>query len=178
MKAKAGDQVRKFAVNTLQGDLLVIPDPAQLYTHLQFRRFAGCPICNVHLQSFFRRRGLIASAGIREVIFFHSSEAELGKYQAHIASTVVADLEMKYYAQFEVGRSRMASKHPSAIWASLKGMFQGRLALKAENGTHGLPADILMDRSGRVVAVKYGEHANDQWNVAELIGLAGRALPT
>ena len=21
-------------------------------THLQFRRFAGCPVCNLHLQSF------------------------------------------------------------------------------------------------------------------------------
>jgi hypothetical protein len=39
------------------------------------------------------------------------------------------------------------------------------------NGRLGLPADVLIDADGRVVAVKYGEHAYDQWSVDELLAL-------
>jgi len=33
-----------------------IPEPDGL-VHLQFRRFAGCPVCNLHLRSFASRHG-------------------------------------------------------------------------------------------------------------------------
>jgi hypothetical protein len=51
---------------TTSGDTVRIPDPARL-THLQFRRFAGCPICNTHLQSIVARHHEIVAAGISEV---------------------------------------------------------------------------------------------------------------
>ena len=35
-----------------------------------------------------------------------------------------------------------------------------------------MPADLLFDRGGRVVASKYGVHADDQWPVDELLDLA------
>jgi uncharacterized protein DUF6527 len=40
-----------------------IPDSDSRLTHLQFRRFAGCPICNLHLQTFVARHGEIKNAG-------------------------------------------------------------------------------------------------------------------
>ncbi len=60
----------------VSGDAVPIPDPDRLI-HLQFRRFADCPICNVHLQSIVRRHDEIANAGIREVVVFHSTDEEL-----------------------------------------------------------------------------------------------------
>jgi hypothetical protein len=33
----------------------------------------------------------------------------------------------------------------------------------------GLPADFLIATDGRVRACKYGEHADDQWSVDELL---------
>ena len=36
-------------------------------------------------------------------------------------------------------------------------------------GQLGLPADFLLDPRGRVVAVKYGQHAGDQWSVGQLL---------
>ncbi len=36
----------------------------------------------------------------------------------------------------------------------------------------GLPADFLFDLNGRVLAGKYGQHADDQWSVEEVIALA------
>ena len=39
-------------------------------------------------------------------------------------------------------------------------------------GSLGLPADLLIGSDGRVVATKYGVHADDQWSVDELLQLA------
>jgi hypothetical protein len=60
---------------TTSGDTVRIPDPARL-TYRQFRRFAGCPICNTHLQSIVARHHEIVAAGISEVVVFHSTPQE------------------------------------------------------------------------------------------------------
>jgi hypothetical protein len=96
-----------------------IPDPERL-VHLQFRRFAGCPICNLHMRSISRRHDEIVAAGVREVVVFHSSADAMREFQ-------------------------------------------------------GLPADFLIGPDGRVLAVKYGSHADDQWSVDELLDLASAA---
>jgi len=68
------------------------------------------------------------------------------------------------------------------------------LSLFPEGGRWGLPADFLIDRDstgdstddstgggavgGTVVAVKYGEHAYDQWTVDEVLELAAETAKT
>jgi hypothetical protein len=64
-----------FAVPTreltsISGETVSIPDGAVL-VHLQLRRFAGCPICNLHLRSLAERYEEISAAGIREIVVFH-----------------------------------------------------------------------------------------------------------
>ena len=49
-----GTVVSARELATMSGESVPIPDPQRLI-HLQFRRFAGCPICNTHLQSIARR---------------------------------------------------------------------------------------------------------------------------
>lgn len=172
MKVKVGEKIQGFSITTLQGETLQVPDGSRKYTHLQFRRFSGCPICNFHLHTFFKSKAQVEAAGIREIIFFHSSEEEMRKYQSEFAHSVVADPTKKYYAMFGVGTSVWASLFPAAVGAAVKGMFLGKVGVKMENGPVGLPADILIDHTGTVVAVKYGTHAYDQWEVPELLGFA------
>ena len=52
------------SLTDIHGAHVSIPDARAKWTHLQFRRFAGCPICNLHLQSFLRRSEEIAAAGV------------------------------------------------------------------------------------------------------------------
>jgi hypothetical protein len=40
------------------------------------------------------------------------------------------------------------------------------------NGNLGLPADMLITADGCVAAIKYGDHAYDQWSVDELLAAA------
>jgi hypothetical protein len=43
------------------------------------------------------------------------------------------------------------------------------------NGTFGLPADFLVAPDGKLIAVKHGKHADDQWSVDELLSLVESA---
>jgi hypothetical protein len=47
-------------------------------------------------------------------------------------------------------------------------------AINPHGGRFGLPADFLIGTDGRVLAVKYGQHADDHWSVGELLGIARR----
>ena len=70
------------------------PGPA---THLQFRRFAGWPICNLHLHSVVARHAEITASGIDEVVVFHSTPEELRSYTDDLPFGVVADPAKKLY---------------------------------------------------------------------------------
>jgi peroxiredoxin len=169
MRVKVGEKVTPFALATISGSSQAVPDPSRKFTHLQFRRFAGCPICNFHLHTFSKRANDLEAAGIKEVILFHSSVEEMRKYQGDIPFATVADPTKRFYQQFGVETSWFASLHPKALWAAIKGVLLGKIGPNIENGPLGLPADILLDQTGTIVAVKYGSHAYDQWEVSELL---------
>ena len=71
-KIKIGEEIEKRTLATAESRQVEIPDPKAI-VHLQFRRFAGCPFCNVHLRTFVRRHDEIGAAGIREVVVFRST---------------------------------------------------------------------------------------------------------
>lgn len=173
-KLSQNQKVERFTVTDLHGTAIAIPDNSRRFTHLQFRRFAGCPICNLHLRSLIQRKADIERAGITEIIFFHSTAAALLHYESDLGLTIIPDAERKWYRVFGVEKSLSGLLHPQSIGAALKGLTgKGVLASlnMAEDHT-GLPADILLDDAGVVRAVKYGETANDQWSVDELLQLA------
>jgi peroxiredoxin len=175
MKVKLGQKLDRFSVRTTRGRTLAVPDPTHRYTHLQFRRFAGCPICNFHLHTFVNSIEKLHAASIREVVVFHSSLREMVKHQDQLPFDTVADPTKALYKEYGVETSITAPLHPRAMAASIKGIALGKMGLKMENGPLGLPADILIDDRGVVVAVKYGTHAYDQWEVEELLRLAANA---
>jgi hypothetical protein len=170
---------------TISGNSVHIPDVERL-VHLQFRRFAGCPLCNLHLQSVARRHADIEAAGIREVVVFHSPAPELLVHAGDLPFAVVADPDKRLYTEFGVESSPRALLDPRArtpilraILHSLWEIVCGRGSAPAANphgGRFGLPADFLIASDGRVIACKYGDHVNDQWSVDELLSM-GRFEP-
>ncbi|WP_156687356.1 peroxiredoxin-like family protein [Mycobacterium sp. Marseille-P9652] len=172
---RTGSVVAPRELVSVSGEAVCVPDPEHL-VHLQFRRFAGCPICNVHLQSLVRRHDEIADAGIREVVVFHSTDDELRRYVGQLPFAVIGDPDKALYAEFGVGSSARSLLHPRAMPAAAlaAGFRQGvrNTNLHPTGGHLGLPADFLIRPDGRVVACKLGSHANDQWSVDELLSLA------
>jgi peroxiredoxin len=174
---------RLRSMTTLSGSAAAMPDPGQ-FVHVQMRRFAGCPICNLHLRSVTSRIGEITAAGINEVVVFHSAVEELRRYESELPFTVVADPRKDLYRALGVESSARAIFNPrfwprfpavlAQVARTLRRTHHG--APLAPTGGHlGLPADFLVDSRGRVVAVKYGAHASDQWSVDELLEHAATA---
>lgn len=164
---------------SVTGELVPVPDPQRL-VHLQFRRFAGCPICNLHLQSFVARHDEIERSSIREVVFFHSPAAELARHTAHLPFATVADPDKVVYRRFGVETGARALRDPRSWPAIVRGgalTTVGRFRpppLRPSGGRLGLPADFLIAPDGTVLAAKYGRHADDQWSVDEMLSHAAQ----
>ncbi|HVW45013.1 MAG TPA: peroxiredoxin-like family protein [Amycolatopsis sp.] len=159
------------------GERVAVPDPERL-VHLQFRRFAGCPVCNLHLRSVVRRHDEIVAAGIGEVVFFHSPADELRRHVADLPFAVVADPAKTVYREFGVKSAARSLLSPRAWGPIVRGVLttvRVRAPLPAttpHGGRLGLPADFLIAPDGRTIAAKHGEHAYDQWSVDELLAHA------
>lgn len=177
-----GDTVEERQLLTVSGAKVSLPDPERL-VHLQLRRFAGCPICSLHLHSIVERHEEIERAGICEIVVFHSTTEELRNHISGLPFAVVADPERRLYREFGVEPSPRALLDPRAWPPTLRGLFRSVRAILAKRqpapanhplgGRLGLPADFLIDPSGGVLAYKYGSHAYDQWSVDELLAGSG-----
>ncbi|WP_336317901.1 peroxiredoxin-like family protein [Streptomyces lavendofoliae] len=176
-----GSTVGPRSLTPVCGPPVAVPAADRL-VHLQFRRFAGCPVCNLHLRSVVRRHDEIEAAGVREVVVFHSPAEELREYAAGLPFALVADPAKRLYAEFGVESAGRALGDPRAwphilraVLRSTVMLVRGREGLPSRQqpqGRLGLPADLLLAPDGTVLAVKYGEHAYDQWSVDELLALA------
>lgn len=185
-RLEPGHVVEPLLLAALDGGPVPVPDPDRL-VHLQFRRFAGCPVCNLHLRSVARRHDEIEAAGVREVVFFHSGADELRPHVADLPFPVIADGQRRWYRRFGVESGRRALLDPRAwgpivrsIFLDLVAVLRGRQSLPSTDptgGRIGLPADFLIDTDGRILASGYGDHAYDQWSVDKLLQLARTAAP-
>ena len=182
-KAWVGDAFPTLELTATSSELVTVPDPAGDYVHLQLRRFAGCPICNLHLRSIVSRFDEIRSHGIREVVVFHSTAAELAKHEAELPFPLIADPERVLYRRLGVERRPSSLLSPRALRAAIAGQAAAlrdhstqRSVLgpvKPTGGLLGLPADFLIAPDGQITALKYGRHAYDQWTVDDLLECAG-----
>lgn len=166
-----GDVLPAQVFVTINGAEVSLPDPQGRLIHVQFRRFAGCPICNLHLRQLANRIGEVQAAGVVEVALFHSEAETMRKYQADLPFAVVADPDKARYRAFGVEEGWRAVLSPAVVGAYLKGVVgkHPSSSFDGEGGHLGLPADFLIDAKGTVRALKYGTHANDQWAVTELL---------
>jgi peroxiredoxin len=169
-----GSRLNHRELVTIHGKPVQVPGSDRL-VHLQFRRYAGCPICNMHLRSITQRHEEILAAGIREVVVFHSSAETMLEFQGELPFAAIADPDKKLYVEFGVESSLKAVLNPRAPLAG----FRARSVVHSVRGAMGigekhlgLPADFLIGPGGLVLAAKYGKHASDQWSVDELLELA------
>lgn len=173
-RAVPGEVLAARTLTTVDGGALPFPDDERL-VHLQLRRFAGCPVCTLHLRAFDQRHDEIVAAGVREVVVFHSSADELRRHVAHLRFAVIADPGKALYAELGVESSPRALLDPRAwptIVRAIAHTLRRRLPMPAarpRGGRYGLPADVLVASDGTVVATRYGAHVDDQWSVDELL---------
>jgi peroxiredoxin len=177
-KYVAGMYVKKRVLTSTKGAAIHIPGSPGII-HLQFRRFAGCPVCNLHLQKMAKEWTQLEAAGITEVIVFHSTREELTKYADDLPFHVIGDPEKKLYKAFGVESSPYAVLHPRAffpiahsVFNNFKEYLSGKKPLpplRPAGGSLGLPADFLIREDGKILEFNYGRHADDQWSVSDVL---------
>jgi peroxiredoxin len=113
MRLTVGATVAARELVTADGDPVAVPDPGTL-VHLQFRRFAGCPVCNLHLRSFAHCHDELRAAGVDEVVVFHAPADDLRRYTADLPFAVIPDPGKALYREFGVEASRRALLDPRA----------------------------------------------------------------
>lgn len=176
-----GALIEVETLETVNNGHVRIPDEARA-VHLQFRRFAGCPICHLHLQRMIQRHDEIHASGILEIVVFHSTREQVSEF-SDVPFALVADPERRLYERFGVEPSLRAVLDPRSWPAAALGVVEGlrhrsrwpSIGTAARGGPFGLPADFLIGRDGRLLARSYGTHADDQWSVDELLALARAA---
>ena len=187
MKRKRKNRIQPGAVIepqelvTIDSDRIPIP-ARQGLVHLQFRRFASCPVCNLHLHSIVQRYSEIQAASIQEIVIFHSAQEAILPHASNLPFAIIADPDKTLYRAFGVESSPSALLDPRAWLPILHGIYRslGAIArgeqpvptLNPQGGRLSLPADFLIAADGRVLACKYGSHAYDQWSVNEILALA------
>ena len=178
-RIRAGAVVKPRELITIRSEHIRIPDRRRL-VHLQFRRFAGCPVCDLHLHSIVQRYKEIVAASIQEVVVFHSTAEELSHHARELPLAIVPDPDKRLYVEFGVESAPRALLDPRAWFPVLQGVSRSMRAvlrkrqpmppINPQGGRWGLPADFLIASDGRVLACKYGSHVYDQWSVDELLG--------
>ena len=164
----AGDVVRDYELVDIHGNMVSVPQPGRI-VHLQFRRYSGCPVCNLHLRSIARRHEEIYAAGIREVVVFHSDSATMREFQGELPFAAISDPEKVLYAEFGVEETSPVEALKAALsprsWRAAGRALTRAPSLRGtagrEGGHLGLPADFLIRPDGRVLAAKYGEYVDD-----------------
>src|SRR5207253_7209739 len=110
---------------------------------------------------------------------------ELAKHETELPFPLIADPDRELYGRLGVEHRPSSLLSARALRAAIAGQtaalgkrstMRGRLGpIRPTGGLLGLPADFLIAPDGRVAALKYGEHAYDQWAVDELLDHAGPA---
>lgn len=170
-KRQSGDLITNRVWQDVQGNQIIIPTPTGL-THLQFRRYSGCAVCNLHLQSFISRQQELRTAGINEIVIFNSARERILEDMAESPFPIIADPRKYLYSEFGVETSPLAVFNPRVWLPVIKGALKFGVQLPRDQETmNGLPADFLIDSQGKIIAAHYGTHAYDQWSIEELLKL-------
>ncbi|MDX1692761.1 MAG: redoxin domain-containing protein, partial [Ketobacteraceae bacterium] len=173
MSRKATGDVVSFAnIKNIYGEPAG-PTAEGKLVHLQFRRFYGCPICNLHLQSFIKRKDELLNSNVHEIIVFHTSQQKMLENVSDRTFDFVADPDRKLYKSYGVEPTWRALFSIGALKNAVKGVREFGVAMAPSlEAEFGVPADFLIDESGKILALKYGTHADDQWTIDEVLDMA------
>jgi peroxiredoxin len=183
-KLAVDDTVPVTTFTTFKGETVSLANSRTPLIHIQFRRHAGCPICDLHLRSVMKHEDELTKLGVSEIVFFHSTPEELKRHTSYLPFPCIADPTKIIYKKFGTEESkgvadsftwRVASALSWAVGSAIVDLVKGERQLAPLHPTGGrdqFPADLLVNKAGKVLAAKYGMDIADQWSVKELFELA------
>ena len=138
---------------------------------LIFYRYAGCPLCNLHLMELSLWLDALNAKDLTILGVFESSPEEFGRVRPMVGPipfVMLSDPSKKLYAQYGVesrlGAALRPNWIPSWVKALTKGIKQGPLT--GEVGQ--VPGHFLIDEQGVIRRAHYGRHIDDHIDWSEV----------
>lgn len=162
-----GSYIQLAPVALAAGGLQPIPDGRRTI-HLQFRRFAGCPSCNLQVHAFRRRQRELAAAQVLSLLVFPMVPRAEATADPGVA--LIADRDGRLARRFGVAAGLGAVLDPSAWPGFVTGLVRHGAGLPGSWAqAFRYPTDVLIGRDGALLAVQHAEHAAGAWSVDEVL---------
>lgn len=142
--------------------------------YLAFMRFAGCPVCNLHVHSLLKQADAFKEKNIEVVLIYESSIENMRTYleDTTYPFTFIADPKSTLYKNYGVEKS----------WGKLLGsIFKGMLTKvsageklfkkkpKVDGNMNRMEAEFLIDESGKLALAHYGSFLGDNIPVENIL---------
>lgn len=170
-RLKIGDVVPDFEMTDLAGETVKLSDLKGQKVFLSFYRFATCPLSNFRVAQAMREHKHFG----QEVTFvgvFESSDKYLEKYvkPRQLPFRVIADPKANLYRAYGVEASWFSTlKGFARVTDVFKALFSSGYKPGMLHGSISrVPADILIDEGGTVLAAHYGKDIIDHMPFEEL----------
>jgi thioredoxin-dependent peroxiredoxin len=175
-KLKTNDKAPEFDVESVQGDTISISKYKGKSILLTFFRFAGCPVCNFRMHALMENYAKLRQQNIEIIAVFESGNELLASYikDANIAFPVIGDRELSLYKKYGVRKSvlkmmgTLFKKEPKQQMKRGIALFNEK-KYKQDGSMTRMPADFLIDYTGKIQIVHYGKFIGDHIPLGEII---------
>ncbi len=162
-----------FEVDGVRGEPVSLARFANQRVWLVLSRYAACPFCSLRLDRLIQQWKAIAETGVQLVVVFPSPVDRIEKYVMRYEPPfiVAADPEERIFGLYGsetswFGELRTAVNVPKAIGALVHAPNN---PFAVDGPIHRMPAEFLIDASGRLVRAHYGRTLDDGFPIDEVI---------
>ena len=159
-----GDVAPDFEASTKDGKLVHLSRLRGNPVWLIFYRYAGCPICNLHLLALSHREEVLKTINLQVVAVFDSPKDSFPKTLAgkpYPDIPLIPDPQNRLFNLYKTTQSLSGVIHPKVATNFFKAMFSGFKQPKIDGKIGQMPAHFLIDPEGQLDTIYYGKHAAD-----------------
>lgn len=131
---------------------------------LIFYRYAGCPLCNLHIMSLTLRREIVEDKGLKVVAVFESEPEDftrVTRIPPKQTFHLLADPKKKVYELYGTESRLSGLASPKAGLSLLKAFGAGFKQGKISGDIGQIPASFLINPEGIIETIHYGRHVDD-----------------
>lgn len=176
MRIVAGTVAPDFTATVYARDPLTLSALRGQKVWLAFFRYAGCPLCNLRVHQMIQRHADWAAKGLQIVAVFQAPVAEVADNvgEQNAPFPIVCDPDEKLYRLYGLEASLAGYLSPKNLPLIAEALKEG-FTPGAMHGTKTrLPADFLIDATGKVVETFYAGTIGDHIPFARVDAFVGK----
>lgn len=172
MRLTEGQSAPDFSVTDIYGNPVSLQDFAGKKVMLSFYRYASCPFCNLRVHKLTTLAPEWEAKGLSLLAVFQSPASSIHEHAgAELRPfSIIPDPEQRLYKRYGVGRSWLGLAKSAARVAELaEALNEGiRPGVPEAGGANRVPADFIIDASGKIVLAYYGKDIGDHLPIEDI----------